>query len=94
MNIDDFFDLFGDKDNRKIFSTLADRRRVSRMELAYDMERSGIRENKVTSYLNQLLQAGLIEKAPSIIPIYDVYYVTVDGLAAERNLNNLMKKYQ
>jgi len=85
MNLDSFFEVFGDKITRRLFEEIVENRRVSHKHLVdywYSSE-------TVIASTDKLRKLRLVEKDNATIQEFTTYYVTKEGLSVNRALVNL-----
>jgi len=73
--------------NYKVFHTVADARKIALKDLWDSVE--GSSKEQVSESVKQLSKAGLIAEVPSSLEDFSTYYVTADGLTAERQIGRL-----
>jgi predicted transcriptional regulator len=85
--------LLEDSDVRKVFQRIARERIVSFRDLSnlLDREAASVRDD-LHGLLGQLVESGLIEEQEAPITDFNAYYLTADGLAANRTRTNLERK--
>ena len=82
MSISPFYELQSNADARRVFREVARRRRISFTELeALDLD-----EATLLKALKVLQRIGVVAETSAAIPQLRTYYVTRDGLAAQREL--------
>lgn len=85
--------LLEDSEVRKVFHRIARERLVSFRDLSdlLDREAAPVRD-ELHGLLRQLVDSGLVEEQEAPIPDFNTYYLTADGLAANRTRINLERK--
>ncbi len=76
-------ELLTDATKRKIFQFIAQNRKVRRTEFTRIF---GKEDSKSCEKLSELLEANMIGKESAPISDFDSYYITADGLFADRQL--------
>jgi predicted MarR family transcription regulator len=71
--------------NYQVFHKVADSRKISLKDL-WDL---GPSKEAISESVRQLSKAGLIGEVPSSLEDFSTYYVTADGLTAERQMRRL-----
>jgi predicted transcriptional regulator len=72
--------------NYEVFNVVAQARKIPRKDLWEAVHEP---EEEVSQSLNELQKAGLIKKEPASLEDFSVYYVTGEGLIAERLIRRL-----
>jgi hypothetical protein len=80
--------LLADRSTRTIFETVARERKISHKDLVQTLTRIAgvVSTNEISTRLDQLEEAKLIGEQGAPIEDFKTYYITADGLSAEREL--------
>ncbi len=73
--------------NYKVFHTVAGARKIALKDLWDSVD--GPTKEQVSASVKQLSKAGLIGEVPASVEDFSTYYVTADGLTAERQMRRL-----
>jgi hypothetical protein len=80
-----FWTLFADNDTRRIFSAIARRRTVPYKVLREIFP--SLEKEEIERRLNKLKEARYIDVTGGPFDDFKIYYVTTEGLSAERELD-------
>lgn len=85
--------ILEDSDFRKVFRRIARERLISFRDLSDVLDREGepVRDN-LRGVAEQLVEAGLVGKRQAPVSDFTTYYLTADGLSANRTVQNLEYK--
>lgn len=83
-NLARLFQVLSDDTARRVFEEVARSRIVSHGQLSEQL--SEINEDAIVKSLSKLKGIGLIDRRSAVISEWDRYFITAEGLAAERML--------
>ncbi len=86
--------ILEEHDPRVVFQRIASGKIVNYRDLERSLKRDGLVRNNLRGVVEQLVSDGLIEQQKAPISDFDTYYLTEDGLTANRTLKNLMPMYK
>lgn len=81
--------ILEEHDPRVAFQRIAWEKLVNFRDLEYSLKRDGVVRNNLRGVVEQLVADGLVEVQKAPISDFDTYYLTEDGLTANRTLENL-----
>lgn len=86
MDLEDFFEVFGDGLTRNVFENIVFRRSISHKRL---VDMFDAPPETVIASVDRLRKFNLVDASNSLIQDLATYYVTEDGFSAYRNLEKL-----
>jgi DNA-binding MarR family transcriptional regulator len=82
----DLFEMFSDDNTRRVFETIADRKRADLRDLRVDLK---LPEETAAEILSRLTDGGLVERIEGPLPDFNTYFLSAKGLAARRQTKAL-----
>lgn len=76
-------------DARVVFERIAESKLINFRDLDCWLKRDGLVRNNLRGVLEQLVEQGLIEKQEAPVSDFNTYYLSANGLTANRTLNRL-----
>ena len=84
------YDLFSNPDVRAAFETVVNSKKAN---LRTVREHLNVADDRAKLALDRLLEGGLLEQLPGALPDFDVYFPSVKGLAASRQIRSNRNLY-
>lgn len=89
FGINELLSVFQDKDTVEIFNQVVKNKKIRFNDLIKQIHGTTITEEKAKHSLNALERAGLITKKGEKTGIYTIYYITKNGLQANRKIRQI-----